>query len=160
MKIVAGIFLLIILSASLNVSAQSAKVPPFKIVQSNGEVFRAHDLPMGKPIVIIYFSPGCDHCDFLTKELLKRQAEFTNASIIMITWQPVEIVAAFVQQYQLAKHRNIYVGTEGTNFFVRNYYKIEHMPFMALYTKNGDFIQQYSNETKLPALLKELGKLN
>ncbi|MES2647612.1 MAG: hypothetical protein V4717_12095 [Bacteroidota bacterium] len=148
------------LLASLNASAQSAKVPPLKIVQSNGELFRAHNLPMDKPIIIVYFSPGCDHCDILTKELLRKQEAFRKASVVMVTWQPVEIVATFVQQYQLAKHRNIYVGTEGTSFFVKNYYKIEHMPFMALYTKNGDFVQRYSDETKLPALLQQLGKLN
>ncbi len=160
MKIVAGILVLLILSATVNASAQNTKVPFFNIVQSNGKVFRAHDLPMGKPIVIIYFSPGCDHCDILTRELLNRKEEFKKASVVMITWQPVEIVATFVQQYQLFKHRNMYVGTEGTNFFVRNYYRIEHMPFMALYTKDGDFVHRYSNETKLPELLRELGKLN
>lgn len=144
---------------SLTAFAQTGKVPPFKMMQTNGKVFRAQDLPMGKPIVIIYFSPECDHCEKLMKDLLKHEARFKKASIVLITHLPADRVAKFVQQYNLNKHPNIYVGTEGNTFFVRNYYKIEQMPFIALHNKNGDLVKSYRKEGPIAELVDMLKTL-
>jgi thioredoxin-related protein len=143
-KDVRFLILLSLFLSAREVVAQSGKLPPFRMVQSNGKIFKAEDLPMGKPIIIIYFSPECDHCDKMMKDLMKRQQNFKKASIAMITYLPVDKVSKFVQQYNLNKHPNIYVGTEGTTFFLRTYYKITEMPFIALYTKNGDLIKWYT----------------
>jgi hypothetical protein len=96
------------------------------------------NLPMGKPIVIIYFSPDCEECHALTKELLTRIKEFSNSSIAMITNMPIDQVKHFVTEFQLEKYPNIYVGTGGY-FFVGRYYNVE-TPFMALHNKNGDLM--------------------
>ena len=52
------------------INAQTNKVPSFRMIKSNGKVFRAEYLPFEKPIIIIYFSPDCDDCQQLTSELL------------------------------------------------------------------------------------------
>lgn len=149
--------LMFLMSSSL--SAQSGKVPPFKVVQSNGKVFRAQDLPMGKPIILIYFSPECDHCDVMTNEMMKHPEKYKKASVAMVTYLPVDQVGKFVQKHGLAKLSNFYVGTEGTSFFLRNYYKLNKMPFLALYTKNGDLVKSYTDESGMPQLVKQLSTL-
>ncbi len=141
------------------VFSQAGKLPPFKMMQENGKVFKAQDLPIGKPIVIIYFSPECDHCEKMMKELIKKKASFKKASVAMITHLAVDRVAKFVQQFGLNKYSNIYVGTEGSTFFVRNYYKIEHMPFIALHDKNGNLVKVYRKEGPLTDLVNQLNKL-
>jgi thiol-disulfide isomerase/thioredoxin len=103
--------------------SQHNKVPPFQMTQVNGKIFLAGNLPMGKPIVIIYFSPECEDCHQLTKELLNRIKDFNNASIVMITNLSIDKVKPFVNEFSLEKYSNIYVGTEGNSFFVGNYYK-------------------------------------
>ncbi|MDB5250759.1 MAG: thiol-disulfide oxidoreductase [Segetibacter sp.] len=154
---------LILLAAMLFVSslssAQAGKVPPFRILKPDGKVFKAQDLPMGKPIILIYFLPDCDHCQKLTKVLTKRITEFKKASIAMITYQPLNQVSRFVNDYNLKKYPNFYVGTEGSSLFVRNYYNIMQMPFVALYTKNGDLIKLYPKDEGLNDLSLRLKKL-
>jgi thiol-disulfide isomerase/thioredoxin len=107
------------LLASSVTYSQHNKVPPFQMIQSNGKIFLAGNLPMGKPIVIIYFSPECEDCQLLTKELLNRIKEFNNASIAMITNLKVDIVKKFVIDYNLDNYSNIFIGTEGGFFFCR-----------------------------------------
>lgn len=124
--------------------SQHNKVPPFQMMQANGKVFKATDLPMGKPIIIIYFSPDCEDCQELIQGLLTRINEFKKASIAMITYLPVGSVKRFVTKYDLNKYSNIYIGTEGDYFFVRDYYKIEKFPFMVFYNENGDLIKIYN----------------
>ena len=147
------------ISISITASSQAGKLPPFKMLLSNNKVFKAQDLPMGKPIVIIYFSPDCDHCEKLMQALLKRTAELKKASIALVTFLPIDKVSKFSSDYKLAQYPNMYVGTEGNTFFLKNYYKLVSMPFMALYNKNGDLIKMYPKEDQLDDLCTRLKQL-
>jgi hypothetical protein len=138
---------------------QSGKVPPFQMLQSGGKVFRAQNLPLGKPIVIIYFSPDCEECQALTSELIKRSEEFKKASVAMVTYLPVEYVTKFIAKYKLSNSPNIYVGTEGNTLFLKGYYNIEKFPFMALYTKNGDLVKTYYSDHSLDDIAGRLKSL-
>jgi thioredoxin-related protein len=139
--------------------AQTGKLPPFKMMQSNGKIFTAHDLPMGKPILIIYFSPDCDHCEKMLKEFFRQSSGFQKASVAFITYLPVDRVSKFEKEFNLTTYQNMYAGTEGATFFVRNYYKIMDMPFAALYTKNGDLVTSYKSEVNLKGLIEKLKDL-
>ena len=160
MKILMMVAIALLAAVGTNAIAQAGKLPPFRMMQANGKIFKAEELPMGKPIIIIYFSPECDHCEKLMKELFKRTGELKKASIAMVTYLPVEKVLQFQKTYSLNKYPNIYVGTEGTGFFLKNYYKLTEMPFVALYTKNGHFLKSYSREIDLKDLSTRLNKLN
>jgi thioredoxin-related protein len=145
---------------SIQGHCQAGKLPPFAIMQANGKIFRAHQLPVGKPIVIVYFSPECDHCDILMKDFLKKEASLREASVVMITHLAVEKVSKFVKQYGLNKYANVYVGTEGTWLFVKNYYKIVQTPFIALHDRNGNLVKLFRDEGALPDVVNQLGNLN
>ena len=129
--------------------SQSGKVPPFQMLQSGGKVFKAQDLPIGKPIVIIYFSPDCEECQALTSDLIRRADEFSRASVAMVTYLPVEYVTRFISKYKLNYYPNIHVGTEGSSLFLKGYYNIEKFPVIALYTKNGDLVKIWKQEDSL-----------
>jgi hypothetical protein len=149
-----------LLLISVTANAQSGKVPPFRIIQSNGKIFKAEDLPLGKPIIIIYFSPECNDCQILIDKVLAKIGSFKSASIAMITYLSLESVSQFVKKNGLDKYPNIFVGTEGNSIFVMNYYNIIDFPFIALFTKNGDLIKQYhSNDVNVNDLLRRLNNL-
>jgi thiol-disulfide isomerase/thioredoxin len=139
---------------------QSIKLPPFQILQENRKIFKAEYLPMGKPIMVIYFSPDCDHCKSFIKELLKQSAKFKKASVALITYEDIDKVKTFYKKFAFYKYPNIYIGTEGTSFFVRDYYKIVSMPFVALHNKNGDLIQSFQRNIPINTLMTTLQKLN
>ena len=154
---------MVLLAGSLtvtNAKAQAGKLPPFRMMQANGKIFKAEDLPIEKPIILIYFSPECGHCDKLMKEFVKQTEGLKKASIAMITYLPVEKVLEFEKTHALKKYSNIYAGTEGNSFFLRNYYKLTEMPFAALYSKKGDFIKSYYKDIDLKDLSSRLNKLN
>jgi hypothetical protein len=149
---------LMILSSAISYS-QSGKVPPFQMIQKDGKVFKAQNLPFDKPIIIIYFSPDCEECQKLTSDMLKKMEDFKKASIAMVTYLPAETLHDFIARFSLDKYPNIYVGTEGSTFFLRGYYQIEGFPFIALYNKNGDLVKIYKKEHNINDLLKQLKEL-
>jgi thiol-disulfide isomerase/thioredoxin len=154
--ILAGLLFII----SQNLYSQSGKVPPFKIILADGSVFKAENLPVGKPVIIIYFSPDCEDCQKLTEELLNRMNEFKGASIVMVTYLQVDNVKQFVSRYKLNMYPNMFVGTEGSTFIVRYYYNIVHFPFMAVHNKNGDLLKIYNKEENLDDVSNRLRKLD
>ena len=77
----------------------------------------------------------------------------------MVTYLPVDDVRKFNQKYNLSEHPNIYVGSEGSTFFLKNYYALTQMPFIALYAKNGDFVKSYRNEEALTDLSNRVKNL-
>ena len=77
----------------------------------------------------------------------------------MMSFLPVDKIAAFEKDYKISQYPNIIVGTEGLGFFVRNYYQIADMPFMALYDKNGNLITSHQKNIPLNELAKRLKEL-
>lgn len=155
-KLFLPVFLVI---TSFTLSAQQ-KVPAFRMSLSNGKLFHASSLPQGKPIIVIYFSPECDHCHVLMKEWFKQAGNFRKASVAMITFLPLNSVTLFEKEYNTKQHSNIITGTEGTTFFVRNYYKVLDLPFVALHDKNGNLVSTYSKDIPLNTLAAKLRQLN
>lgn len=160
-----GIRYLFLISLSLfflshiDIDAQSGKLPPFSILQPNGKKFRAQNLPFEKPIIIIYFSPDCEDCLLFMDKFFNRINDFNKASVVMITYLPIENVAKFDVKYKTGRYKNITVGTEGSSFFVKDYYKIMDMPFAALYDKNGNIQISYQKNIPLNELSNKLLKL-
>ena len=161
MKKIILVTILVFLSLviSQNTFSQAAKLPPFKIIQSDGKLFRAQDLPMGKPIIIIYFSPECEECQKFTEAMLSRMDDFWKASIVMVTYLPVQSVAEFVSKYKLNIYPNMYVGTEGNAFIVRYYFNIKKFPFIALFSKDGSIIKIWDKQENIDELAKRLKAL-
>ena len=146
-------FAVILLSPS---RMNSQTIPPFKMALSNNKIFNAIDLPKGKPLVLIYFDPDCDHCQKLMTELFKKIKSFKKAEMVLITFKPVTEVAAFEKKYTTSKYANMRVGTEGTLFYLINYYKLVKMPFTALYDRKGNYNYSYRDETPVDDLIKRL----
>lgn len=155
-----AIFFGLLFCSSSDLWSQSNKVPPFRMTQSNGKLFNATNLPYGKPILLIYFSPDCDHCQVMMKEWFKKADDFKKASVVMISFLPIDKMKTFEKDFKTNQYPNIIVGTEGFGFFVRNYYQIADMPFMALYDKNGNLISSHEKNIPLNELANKLKKLN
>jgi hypothetical protein len=158
-RILSSILASLLLIVSQNIFAQKGKLPPFKMIKADGSIFRAQDLPMGKPIVIIYFSPDCEECQKVTQELVGKIESYWKASVVMVTYLPVNTLAPYISKNKLYIYPNIFVGTEGDSFFLRYYYNVVRFPFIALYSKDGDLIKAYYNEVNLVDVTKMLKDL-
>lgn len=145
---------------SQNIFAQAAdKLPAFGMTMSNGRYFTAADIPKGRPVLLIYFAPDCDHCHTLMNAFFQRAPEFEKAEVIMVTFKPVSELTAFEQAYQTFLYSNIKVGTEGNTAYLRMFYKLQNTPFTALYNREGKLVKSYRKSPILNDLLTLLKQL-
>ena len=148
--------IVVFVSMLITVKAVSQPIPLFKMTLSDNKIFNSTDLPKNKPLILIYFDPECDHCQKLMKEFFKKINEFKRAEIVMVTFKSVDELAAFEKKYNTIKYSNMNVGTEGTSFYLRMYYRLMTMPFTAVYDKKGNLNYSYRKETPVEDLIKRL----
>jgi len=114
-----------------------AAIPPFKIRLTNGDGFTYEQIDKSKSLILIYFSPSCEHCKAFTEAMLKQKKKWANKQIVMISYVHIRDVQAFDRLYHLSEHPDIKIGSEGQTFVVQQYYGIQHFPFVALFNKQG-----------------------
>lgn len=77
----------ILLSAQskINYKATGAPIPPFKIQNEKGKVLTNADLKPGKPVLLMIFSPQCDHCELMLDSMKNIAAAFAGTQPILVT---------------------------------------------------------------------------
>ena len=149
-----------ILLLALSKSAGAQTIPPFRMQLTNGQIFTSQNLSKEKPALIIYFAPDCEHCQALIHGLLQRIGDFKKAQIILVSFEPLNMVIKFEKDYQLSPYSNIKCGTETPTFYFKNLFNLSKTPFTALYNKKGKLIISYQNETPLNDLVNHLKTLH
>lgn len=150
-----------VFASVFGVAQQTAdKIPSFKIVLSNGSFFSKENIKKNKPVILIYFSPDCDHCKLLMKDLFKRITDFNKAEIVMITFKPLKEVDEFIEAYKIKQYPNITVGTEVPIYFIRYFYNLSNTPFTALFDRKEKLVYAYRKETSVADLIDRLKHLH
>ncbi len=150
------VILLFIFLSGTGVQAQV--MPVFSILQSNGKTLNTAKLPNTKPIILIYFSPDCDHCTTLLNSMFSEFDQFKKSTILLVSFRPMDEITAFERKYKTAEYKNIIVGVEQPIFFLKNLYQLQSTPFTALFNKKGTLVYSYKKETPVKDLIMRLKK--
>jgi fructan beta-fructosidase len=114
----------------------TAHIPEFSIELSNGQHFTKAGLQPHKPVMIVYFSPNCEHCQHFGQDLAAHMDLFKGVQIVMVTFRPVSEVSDYVRVCHL-EHAPVFIGSEGLTFVVQRHYSVQRFPFIAAYERNG-----------------------
>ena len=131
--------------------------PPVKLILPGNATFTKADLPKKKPVMLMVFSPMCEHCKLETEEMIKNIDKFKNSVIVMATMMPYDSMMSFRDKFKLADYDNIIVGQD-TQFFLPVYYKISNLPFLAFYDKKGKLISIFEGSLPIEKAAEELHK--
>lgn len=135
---------------------KTMKIPQFSILQSDSTWFTTQQLPAKKPVVIVYFSPDCGHCQMTAKEWVKDMDKVKDVELIWTSYHTPQQIKDFADTYELSHFNNIIFGRDVNYFFVP-FYKVPSTPFMAVYDKKGKFLKAYEGGTT-PETVAELIK--
>ncbi len=130
-------------------------VPAVKLIlaDSTGWELKAR-LDKKKPLMLVIFSPECDHCKHETEEMIKNIDKFKNIQIVMASLLPVYKMKAFIENYNLGKYKNITVGRDYA-YILPVYYDIKSLPYHAFYTKDKKLISGFEGSMTVEKLLKQ-----
>ena len=131
--------------------------PPVKLLLADSSTFTKEILPKKQPVLLMVFSPTCEHCQHETEELVKNIDKFKKITIVMATMMPYDSMMNFRSKYGLAQYDNIIIGQD-TKFFLPPYFDIHNLPFLAFYNKKGNFVSIFEGNLPMNKVLAELEK--
>lgn len=127
-------------------------VPPLQLLMKDSSTL-TKDQVKKHPLIIMYFSPTCDHCQHQMEDLIASMDKFSSTQIILATYNPFEEIDEFYKKYQLNKYPNIRVGRD-SKYILPPFYNIRSLPYLALYNKKGDLITTFEGNVKVAKLLQ------
>lgn len=127
-------------------------LPPMSITTAGGKLIAKGDIKKNTPVIIMYFSPQCDHCQQQTREMTGRMKDLDPVQIVMASYQPIEEITAFSKTYNLDKYPNIIIGRDA-QFLLPPFYNIGSLPFLALYDKKGNLISVHEGNLSVDKLI-------
>jgi len=156
------LFCLII--ATLGSKAQTftppSAMPAYHILTTDSVYVTPANLKKHKPVMIIYFSPDCSHCQHMMYEMKPKMKAFKDIQVVMITFVlQLKAIQVFYRDFDLVKYPNFTVGTEYPTYKVQQFYQVKTTPYIALYDKNDKLVKAYDKAPTIDELATEVKKL-
>lgn len=131
-------------------------IPKIALIQGDSSAFTNANIPAGKPVVIIYFSPECGHCQLTAQEIYNDIDSVKDAFFVWVSYFPVPEIKDFAVKYKLAQYDNFKFGRD-PRYAIPAFYKVKFTPFMAVYDTQGKLMQTFDQGTT-PEMLATLIK--
>jgi thioredoxin-related protein len=128
-------------------------VPPITLLKSDSGLITKDGLKKNRPVIIMYFSPECHHCQRQIEDILARMDDLKKIQIVLATYQPMEDLEAFQNRYKLSTYPNISAGRD-TKYFLQPFYRIKNLPYLALYDKKGNLVAVFEGNVSVDKLLE------
>jgi thiol-disulfide isomerase/thioredoxin len=128
--------------------------PDIKLLLTDSStIYTKANLPKNKTVVILFFSPDCEHCQHTAKEITKKMDSISN---LLMVWNgpsylPLADDKKFYNRYHFNKYKNIILGKE-MSYYLPLFYRIEITPYTAVY-KNGKLFTEFRNGLEVSDLI-------
>jgi hypothetical protein len=64
---------------------KGAPMPPFSLEKANGSTITNKVLQKGKPVLLMIFSPQCEHCEHTIDSLKNMTGSFAHTQLLLVT---------------------------------------------------------------------------
>ncbi|MEZ0487348.1 peroxiredoxin family protein [Fibrella aquatica] len=141
------------LSRKKAVAQRTQTLPACTVQPISGEPFTLTSA--GKPTVLIYFDPDCDHCQREARALRKEGAALANATVVMLSSAPVPALKTFTQTYQLASVPGLRVAHIDRQV-AHDTFGFATVPDVLIYHADGTLSHRFKGETSIAAIARHL----
>jgi thiol-disulfide isomerase/thioredoxin len=129
-------------------------LPPIQILLSDSStVYTKAQIPNGRPVLFMIFSPDCSHCQHETEEIIAHMDELKTVQIVMITYHSLALMKDFISNYGLTRFPNIVVGKD-VYYITTGFFDIHNIPYMAMYNKKGKLIEGFEGSLPIPKVIE------
>ncbi|HTN46757.1 MAG TPA: thioredoxin fold domain-containing protein [Flavipsychrobacter sp.] len=133
---------------------KNRELPSFNLLSLDSTEFNTSHIKEGRKIMMVYFSPNCDHCEQLTTELIQHQDKWTDVEIYMITPLPLlSTLREFDSKYHVSQQKQMHLYQEPAHLFL-DYYGVRSFPYIALYDEHKMFVKAFPNGVRFEELME------
>jgi thiol-disulfide isomerase/thioredoxin len=167
MKLLKSLFVLLLLAqaaAAQNVPdslpyKRYPELPPLQLLLGDSTtLFTKENLVKKKPVLVLFFSPSCGHCQFTIEDLVVRKDSLPDMQLLLATFSSISEMNAFRTKYKTDLLPHTTVGKD-IHFLLPPFYGIAYLPFYAYYDRKGRLVDTFESSIKVPALLDRIREL-
>jgi thiol-disulfide isomerase/thioredoxin len=134
------------------VEAIISKIPSFSFLTLDNHSFSDKNIENRKSRIILnYFNPNCEHCQYMASEFLKDSQKIKDLQILMITSADSASVAKFNSDYKLSLLPNIIILRD-TNYQFQKTFGTGVVPSFFIYQQNK-LVKKVIGETIIDNLI-------
>ena len=151
------------LISCLTLAAQNTSEPPYKrfptlppiqlLLGDSVTKYTKQNIPEKKQVLVMLFSPDCNHCQQTAEEMYKNKAALKDIHIVMATVLSLYEMNAFMKKYKLNQMTNVVAGKD-VYFLLPPFYAIKNFPYMAMYNKKGNLIMGFEGSMGIDKVIK------
>jgi thiol-disulfide isomerase/thioredoxin len=121
-------------------------LPDLKIILTDSvTTYNVADTKGEKPVIFLFFSTTCDHCQSLAGELVRKKESLREIDLIMASIDSIDAIKRFGNQYSLFDIENLIIGKDAANAGIRTF-QFESFPFCAIYNKQHKRIKSFERQ--------------
>ena len=133
------------------ISENISKLPAFSFISLSNHIFSNDSLKDADRIIINYFSPSCDHCQYMAASFLKNKEKIKNTCILMVSSADMENIIKFKNDYNLNSLPNL-ILLRDAKFEFFDVFGTQTVPAFFIY-RNKELTRKFIGETKIDNLL-------
>ena len=130
------------------------KMPAFSYLTLENKIFTNENLVKGKPTLFIYFNSECDFCNHEAEMVQQNIEELKAIQVVFISYEPVEKIKQFANNYKLLNYDNIYFLSDSKISFATTF-DVKSMPCLVLYDKENNLIEKIKGQVKIETVLEK-----
>jgi len=130
-----------------------APLPPFVLQKTTGGAFTNTNLKPGKPVMMMIFSPQCEHCAYTIDSIKNNAALFKNTQLVLVAEdRNKQYMKGFISKVNIGANplfKNI--GTERGNlvYYIYNY---QILPQVNFYNSNNKLEKSFTGTAPFDSL--------
>lgn len=133
-------------------NANIKNIPDYRILGADSVYRTPANLKKNQPVMIVYFSPDCSHCQHLINEIKGQVKDFSKIQIVMVSAVDYRMIKGFYKEFGISAYPNITVGTEGNSYKVLQYYNVKTTPYIAIYNHQHKLLKAYEKAPEIEEL--------
>jgi len=139
--------------AKVDYKKSGASIPEFTIVKQDGKTITNKALKPGKPVMLMIFSPDCEHCMQMIDTMKTLTAKMEKTQFILVTEaRNKEHLKDFIEKKELDKHPAFReVGWDKGNLIFYTY-NFQMLPQVNVYDARHKLMRTFSGAFSLDSL--------
>ncbi|WP_197057308.1 peroxiredoxin family protein [Alistipes sp. ZOR0009] len=108
-----------------------------------------------KPTAVMFFNPGCEHCEYEGEALSTNSGSLKEKEILMVSLSPRDSIKAYAKRHRLEGISNIRFATDSLAK-ATIMFGVQAIPTTFIYGSDGRLRKRFNGEVSIKALMREL----
>lgn len=132
-------------------------IPSFYLSDINGDIVTERQLNHDKPVLFLYFDPGCNICTQEFNQIKLHQIKFQNKQIICFSTYSSDSISNYLKSIDFEPLSGM-CFIEDKEAILVNYLNIKVPPTSLVYNSNGKLVKRFEGPVKAETLIRYLSE--